>query len=159
MIDDPFVVVADDEAQPSGAAIVSLKRFRAEKDALLGRGTPLGVRLETGDSPEILGADVHNLALIILHIPHFKDGRAYSWARLLRTRLGYTGELRVSGHVLKDQLAFFARVGVDAFDLPQSLGLADVEAAFHEISNVYQPSADGRATILELRTAQSRGTP
>jgi uncharacterized protein (DUF934 family) len=158
VIDDPFVAVADGEALPEGAIIVSLKRFRAEKRALLSRGAPLGVKLETGDSPEKLGEDVHSLALVVLNVPHFKDGRGFSWARLIRTRLGYAGELRVSGHVLKDQLAFFARVGVDAFELTQELSLADIEAALHEISDVYQPSVDGRTTILELR-AQSRANP
>ena len=153
--DDYFLAVADGEALPAAAAIVSLKRFAAEKTALLARGLPLGVKLETGDSPESLGEDVHRLAVIVLHVPHFKDGRAYSWARLLRTRLRYTGEIRVSGHVLKDQLAFYARVGIDAFDLPHTFPLADIDAALHEISNVYQPSVDGRTTIPELRAAKA----
>ena len=152
---DPFVAVADGATLPPAPVIVSLERFAAEKTALLGRGLPLGVRLETGDSPESLGGDVQKLALIVLHVPHFKDGRAYSWARLLRTRLNYSGELRVSGHVLKDQLAFYARVGVDAFELPDAFPLADIDAALHEISDVYQPSVDGRTTILELRAAQA----
>ena len=156
VVDDTFAAAADGAALPDGAVIVSFKRFKAEKDALLSRVHPLGVRLEAGDSPEALGEDVHKLAVVALHVPHFKDGRAYSWARLLRTRLRFTGELRVSGHVLKDQLAFFARVGVDAFELSQNLSLADIEAALHEISNVYQPSVDGQRTIGELRAARSR---
>jgi uncharacterized protein (DUF934 family) len=154
--EDIFVPAADGEALPEGAVIVSLNRFLAEKDALLARGTPLGVRLETSQSPAGLGGDVHTLAVIELHVPYFRDGRAYSWARLLRTRLGFTGELRVSGHVLKDQLVFYARVGVDCFELNQNLPVAEIEAALHEISLVYQPSVDGRQTILDLRAAQSR---
>ena len=154
LADDIFIPVADGEDIAEGAAIVSLKRFLAEKDALLARGTPLGVRLETNESPETLGEDVHELAMIELHVPYFKDGRAYSWARVLRTRLGFTGEIRVSGHVLKDQLAFFSRVGVDAFDLKQNLPVAEIQAALHEISVVYQPSVDGRQTIPELRAAR-----
>ena len=152
---DPFIAVADGEALPATPAIVSPKRFTAEKAGLLARGVPLGVKLETGDSPEELGQDVHRLAVVVLHVPHFKDGRAYSWARLLRTRLRYTGEIRVSGHVLKDQLAFYARVGVDAFELPHAFPLAEIHAALHEISDVYQPSVDGRTTILELRAAHA----
>jgi uncharacterized protein (DUF934 family) len=155
---DAFATVADGIPLPSGPVIVSLKRFAAEKTALLARGVPLGVRLETGDSPESLGEDVHKLAVVVLHVPHFKDGRAYSWARLLRTRLHYTGEVRVSGHVLKDQLAFYARVGVDAFELPDNFPLAEIDAALHEISNVYQPSVDGRTTILDLRRGHASKT-
>ena len=153
--DDPFAASADDAPLPDGPAIVSLKRFLAEKTQLLARNLPLGVRLETSDTPEALGEDVHRLALVELHVPYFRDGRAFSWARLLRTRLGYRGEIRVSGHVLKDQLAFFRRVGVDAFLLPHDFPMADIEHALAEISNVYQPSVDGRATIRDLRAGRA----
>jgi uncharacterized protein (DUF934 family) len=154
--DDPFTAVEDGAALPDGPAVVSAKRFLAEKDTLLARGLPLGVKLETAETPEMLGQDVHKLAAIVLHIPTFRDGRAFSWARLLRTRIGFRGEVRVSGHVLKDQLAFYTRVGVDAFELNQNLSLEDIEAALSEIGNVYQPSVDGRSTIRELRAARRR---
>jgi len=154
--DDIFTLVKDDEALPESAVIVSLKRFLAEKDALLARAAPLGVRLDSVESPEALGDDVHRLALVVLHVPYFRDGRAFSWARLLRTRLGFKGEIRVTGHVLKDQLAFFTRVGVDAFELTQNLPLEDFTRALNEVSEVYQPSVDGRKTILDLRAGLKR---
>lgn len=158
MIEDAFTAVGDEEALPAGAVIVSLKRFLAETDVLLGREIPLGVRLETSETPQLLGEHVHRLALILLHVPYFKDGRGFSWARLSRERLGYKGEIRVSGHFLKDQIAFYARVGVDAFDIAQNIPFAEIEAAFSEISNVYQPAFDGRSTIRELRAAKARAT-
>ena len=157
IVEDGFAAVADGEALPNGAAIVSLTRFTAEKDALLARGFPLGVQLETSDSPEKLGVDLHRLSLIVLHVPYFKDGRGFSWARLLRTRLSYAGEIRVRGHFLLDQIAFYARVGVDGFDITQNIPLGAVEAALHEISNVYQPSVDGRVTINNLRAKAKPG--
>nr|TFG52073.1 MAG: DUF934 domain-containing protein [Hyphomicrobiales bacterium] len=149
--EDPFAELADDAADPGGAIIVSFQRFLKNAEALVARGAPVGVCLETADSPEALGANVHKLALIVLHIPHFKDGRAFSWARMLRTRLGFKGELRVSGHVLRDQIAFYGRVGVNAFALSQNLSLGDFNAALKEFTDVYQPSVDGRETINELR--------
>lgn len=151
IVDDAFQAAADGATLPDGPVAVSLKRFLAERDTLLARGAPLAVRLETAESPEALGTDLHRLAAIVLHIPTFRDGRAFSWARLLRTRLGYRGEVRASGHVLRDQIAFYTRVGVDAFDLSQNLSPGDVAAALTEITNVYQPSVDGRATIRDLR--------
>jgi uncharacterized protein (DUF934 family) len=152
---DPFTALGDDAALTDGPVIVSLKRFLSEKDGLLARNLPVGVRLETSDTPEALGEDVHRLALVELHIPYFKDGRAFSWARLLRTRMAYQGEIRVSGHVLKDQLAFFRRVGVNAFLLSHDFPLADIEHALGEISHFYQPSVDGGATIRDLRAIRS----
>ena len=156
IVDDSFTLIADADAlPPDGAVIVSLKRFLAEREALLARETPLGVRLDAQESPGSLAEHVHGLSVVVLVMPVFKDGRAFSWARLLRTRLGYKGEIRVTGHFLRDQLAFLTRVGVDAFDLSQNLSVDDIQAALQEISNVYQPSVDGRPTIRDLRAART----
>ena len=158
--DHAYVAVADGDPLPAeGPVIVSLKRFQAERDLLLARGEKLGLRLDASESPEQIGADVHKLVLIVLHVPYFRDGRAYSWARLLRTRLGYKGEIRVSGHVLRDQIAFFARVGVDSFDLPRPVSEGDVAAVQAEISQVYQHSVDGRETIWDLRARRRQSRP
>src|ERR1700752_5173605 len=119
--DYPFV--ADDAELPDGPVIVSAKLFVSERASLLSRRAPLGVRLDTSQSPEILSADLAPLALVEIHIPYFKDGRAFSWARLLRTRLQYRGEIRITGHFLPDQIAFYTRVGADAFDIAQNIPL------------------------------------
>jgi uncharacterized protein (DUF934 family) len=153
----PFVLLKDDEPLPAeGSVIVSLARVRKDRDALLARTEPLGLRLEASESPESVGADVYRFALIVLNVPYFRDGRAFSWARLLRTRLGYQGEIRVTGHVLKDQVAFYMRVGVDSFELPRPVTKAEIEAARAEISHVYQHSVDGRVTIWDLRARRRR---
>jgi uncharacterized protein (DUF934 family) len=150
--DDAFSVVADDAALPDGKpVIVSLKRFVLEKEVLLAREAYLGVRLETGDSPEALGEDVQRLAVVQIVIPYFKDGRVFSQARVLRTRMNYKNEIRVTGHFLRDQIAFLARVGVDAFDLSQNLSPDDIKDAMNEISVAYQHSVDGQKSIWDLR--------
>ena len=155
-----FFALADSDPLPAeGAVIVSLKRFKTERDLLLARGGDLGLRLEAAESPELLGDDIHKIALIVLHVPYFRDGRAFSWARLLRTRLDYKGSIRVTGHVLRDQVAFYARVGVDSFDLPRPVTEADIAAVQAEISNVYQHSVDGRETIWDLRARRRQSRP
>lgn len=148
---DDFLFVADDAPLADRPVIVTVKRFLAEKDRLLWRSAPLGVRLEPAESPELLRTDLPKLQLIELHVGYFKDGRAFSWARILRTRLRFTGEIRVTGHFLLDQIAFFVRVGADSFTLPGNWSETEVEKATGLISNVYQPSADHRPTILDLR--------
>ena len=150
-VEDGFASVGDDAALPDGAVIVSLARFLAERETLLGRNRPLGVRLAAEQSPEALAGDLDRLALVELHFAKFRDGRAFSWARMLRTRFGFAGEIRVSGDYLYDQIAFLRRVGVDAFVLPAGLTPALFARAAAEFSQVYQPSADGRATIAQLR--------
>lgn len=151
--EDHFQSVADDAPMPANGSIVSLARFLRERDVLLARNAPLGVRLKSEESPETLGDAVQRLSLVVLEFPKFRDGRAFSWARMLRTRLGFTGEIRATGHFLYDQIAHMARVGFDAFEVRENLTVGDVARALGEMSHVYQPSADGRPTIRELRAA------
>jgi uncharacterized protein (DUF934 family) len=149
--DDTYVAVADDAALPANGTIVSLARLKAEREILLARNAPLGVRLTSAQSPEELGEDVHRLSVIVLEFPLFRDGRAFSWARMLRTRLGFAGEIRASGHFLYDQIAFMKRTGFDAFEVPEGFALAQFERALGEMSYVYQPSVDGQKAIRQLR--------
>lgn len=151
--EDIYTAVADDAALPDGAVIVSLTRFRADRETILARNTPAGVVLTSDQSPEALGSDLDRLSLIVLEFPKFRDGRPFSWARLLRTRLKFTGEIRATGDFLYDQIAFMVRVGFDAFVLPPAITPALFARALSEMTNVYQPSADGRATIAGLRAA------
>ena len=150
-VQDAFVTVADDAALPDGAAIVSLARFQKEREALLTRNAPLGVQLKSSENPELLGEDVQRFSVIVLEFPVFRDGRAFSWARMLRERLNFTGEIRGTGHFLYDQINYMKRVGFDAWNVAEGFPLEQFHRALTEITNVYQPSADGKKTIRELR--------
>jgi uncharacterized protein (DUF934 family) len=149
--DDPYTDVTDDAALPDGPVIVSLQRWLADRDVLLARNTPIGVRLSSDQSPEALAGDLDRLALVVLEFAKFRDGRPFSWARLLRTRLKFAGEIRASGDFLYDQIAFLVRVGFDAFALPPAITPELFRRALREMTNVYQPSADGKMTIRQLR--------
>lgn len=103
-----------------------------------------------------LGDRLAGVKLVVLNFPKFTDGRAYSQARLLRERLGYIGELRATGVVLRDQLPFLLRCGFDAFESDQP-GFGEALAAARTLfSVVYQPVGDGRITAGELRLHQLR---
>jgi len=148
---DIFAPLGDDIALPDGPVLVSLHRFQAERDALIARNAPIGVRLKSDQSPEQLGEDVHRLSLVVLEFPKFRDGRAFSWARLLRTRFGFKGQVRAVGDFLYDQIAYQHRVGFDEWEVAEDFTPDDLHRALGEMGNVYQPSADGRKTIRELR--------
>jgi len=101
-----------------------------------------------------LGARLEGVKLIVLNFPKFTDGRAYSQARLLRERMGYTGELRAAGQVYIDQLPFMLRCGFDSFASTQK-GFAEALAKARSLfSVVYQPTGDGRTTANQLRLRQ-----
>jgi uncharacterized protein (DUF934 family) len=153
LVEDPYVdASADgDRLPPSGPVIVSLERWRQERDALLARGAPLGLKLASDQSPELVAADLRHFALIALEFPKFRDGRAYSYARLLRERYGFDGELRAVGEVLLEQIFFMLRTGFDAFDIRSVDPLAAYRTAIADFSVWYQPTGDGRPTALQLR--------
>jgi uncharacterized protein (DUF934 family) len=113
------------------------------------------VSLSNTDPVEDLAPHVGRLRLVVLNFPKFSDGRAYSQARLLRGRLGYTGELRATGGVLQDQLPFMLRCGFDSFESDQK-GFGEALARARELfSVVYQPAEDGRLSASMLRLGHS----
>jgi uncharacterized protein (DUF934 family) len=119
LADDPFVTVTDDAAElPADAPVlVGLERWQQDKAALRARGQPVGVRLKSDQSPELIEDDLDSLAVVALEFPAFRDGRAYSYARILRERYGYAGEVRAVGDVLLEQLHFMLRTGFNAFEI------------------------------------------
>jgi len=152
VVEDPFTNLAGREDIPSsGAIIVDLEQWRANRDALAGRADPVGIRLRSDQPPELIAAELGFLDMVALEFPAFKDGRAYSYARLLRDQYGYTGEIRAVGDVLLEQLHFMERTGFDAFELDSDDPLRDLQIARSEFDVWYQPSADGRMTAIELR--------
>jgi uncharacterized protein (DUF934 family) len=134
--------------------LVSLARFQKDRDALLARNTPIGVKLASDQNPQVLADDLSRLSLVALEFPKFRDGRAFSWARILRTRLGFTGEIRAVGDFLFDQVNYQHRVGFDAWEVPDHFTVEMFHKALNEMTDVYQPSADGKKTIRELRAAK-----
>jgi uncharacterized protein (DUF934 family) len=159
---DEYVHLADDAALPeSGAVLVSAARFLADPESLLQRREKLGVIWPNNRDVEDLLPYVERLALIALVFPSFRDGRAYSQARLLRERYFFRGELRATGQVLRDQFVFMLRAGFDAFDVKKQ---ADAEAYTQTVkrySVFYQPTGDGRVAApfrrLQLRHSESAG--
>ena len=152
--DDPWRHPDDAESLPDDApATVSLARWRAERDALARRAGRIGLRLPNDVSPLELAEDVGRFGLITLAFPRFTDGRAYSQARLLRARLGFRGELRATGNVLRDQLLFMRRCGIDAFEVGERALAENWPAALGEFGVFYQPGEDGRPWIARQRAA------
>jgi uncharacterized protein (DUF934 family) len=152
LVTSSFVDASSADALPAtGPMIVSLDQWKAHRDELLKRGTPLGIRLHSDQAPELIAADVQHFAVVALEFPKFRDGRSYSYARLLRERYGFKGELRAVGEVLLEQLFFMLRTGFDAFEIVSADPLKDYRTALADFSVWYQPTADGRPTAMQLR--------
>jgi uncharacterized protein (DUF934 family) len=155
LMEDPYTRVSAGEPWPdSGALLVGLDQWQEEKPALLARNQDLGLILQSDQHPELIVDDLEHLQLVALEFPVFRDGRAFSYARLLR-RFGFKGEIRAIGDVLLDQLHYMQRVGFDAFDITAADPLAAYKQASQEFGVWYQPAADGRPWASGLRTSGS----
>ena len=119
-------------------------------DSFLDQSNAAAVRIEPGDDARALLPHLGRIALVEVNFPVFGDGRGYSSARILR-EAGFAGELRAVGDVTVDQIAYMRRCGFDAFAPDKALDQADVQAAFDRWPDVYQPAADGRVPIWQLR--------
>lgn len=119
-------------------------------DAFLEQSNAAAVRIEPGDDARALIPHLERIALVEVNFPAFGDGRGYSSARILR-EAGYTGELRAVGDVLVDQVAYMRRCGFDSFAPDARLDEGDVAAALARWPAVYQPAADARVPIWQLR--------
>lgn len=155
LVPDPFTDASDLGELPAGVPlIVSLEQWRAHREELLARGQPLGLRLRSDQPPGPVAGDLAHFTVIALEFPKYRDGRAYTHARMLRERLGFRGEIRAVGDVLQEQLHFMQRCGFDTFDVvAPDPGLAwRAIAGDHTVW--YQATGDGRPRALDRRHRQ-----
>ncbi|QOJ20623.1 MAG: DUF934 domain-containing protein [Gammaproteobacteria bacterium] len=139
----------------TGKVIVPLKVWQAQHDVLQQR-KEIGVWLASDERPEELKEDIKKFAVIAVDFPKFSDGRGYSIAFNLRARLGYTGELRAIGDVLRDQLFYMQRVGFDAFAPRPDRKIEDALKGLSDFSEVYQTSFDPKLPLF--RRVQRKGS-
>jgi uncharacterized protein (DUF934 family) len=149
---DAFVHVADDAPLPGdGAVLISAARFLEDPETLLRRVGKTGVIWPNNRDLDDLVPHLDRLAMVALVFPSFRDGRAYSQARLLRERYGYKSELRATGQVLRDQFVFMLRAGFDAFEVKKESDAEAFTNTARRYSVFYQPTGDGRVTALHQR--------
>jgi len=141
--DDWRIVEDDASLDEGGRVVISLKRWRAERDALAGRNAPLGLHIPPGSAWDDVVADLPRFPVIVVSIPKYADGRAFSIARLLRERDGYTGEIRAVGHYIIDQVPLMVRVGIDAFATDDPVLINAFETGeWPEVPHYLQPAFD-----------------
>jgi uncharacterized protein (DUF934 family) len=152
---DAWRTLADDESViGNGPIVISFERWRDAREALKRHNGPLGIRMKSDQPPALIAEDIERFDLIALEFPTLQDGRAFSYARLLRERLGFKGDIRAVGDVYKDQLYFMQRCGFSSFELPAGRDPQDAMDALESFSVVYAPAADG-ATPAYLRRTKS----
>ncbi|NNC99056.1 MAG: DUF934 domain-containing protein [Gammaproteobacteria bacterium] len=138
---------------PQGNLSVPLNLWLENAAAIKARSGLLAVQLASDEALTDLAEDLGDINMIVLPFVNFVDGRGYSHARRLRQEHNYKGEIRAVGDVHFDQLHFLARVGCDAFELPDGDDHQAALRAFTEFSEVYQPASDAASLIFSRRRA------
>jgi len=141
IVEDDWSYLAEAEGSADAPLILTLAEWQNHRDRWLAQDRRLGVVLSPAHKVELLAHDIARLALIGADFSGPSEGRGYSQARLLREHWKFTGELRATGYVHRDQLFFMARCGFNSFELPDT----DIEAAHAALSTfswAYQPSND-----------------
>lgn len=133
-----------------GKIIVSLPVWQEKKSQLLSRGD-VAVWLAPGEEPELLTGDLEHLPLIAIDFPSFRDGRGYSYARELRQRHGYKGELRAIGDVLQDQLFYMWRCGFNAFEVRADRDIEEALEGLKVFTVTYQGDVHDPDPIFRRR--------
>jgi uncharacterized protein (DUF934 family) len=156
IVTDDFIRVEDGTELPAtGKVLVPAARFLADHSEYIGRDGAVGVIWPNDKNIAELAPHLDKIALVALVFPAYKDGRAYSQARLLRERYGYGGELRATGQVLRDQFMFLLRAGFDSFDVVKEADAAAFGETAKRYSVFFQPTGDGRMTVARSRLSPS----
>lgn len=160
VVADDWSVLSLDEGQaadsvevPAGKVIVPLAVWQAQREQLLARAD-LGIWFAPDELANTVKDDLDRFKVIAVSFPKFTDGRGYSIAFNLRRRLGYQGELRAIGDVLRDQLFQMQRVGFDAYATRPDRNIHDALKGLTVFSETYQASVD---TPLPLFRRAERG--
>jgi len=157
VVEDSYLRLRDDVPLPSDVAvIIPAVRLLTEGTDLDRRTAPIGVLWPNNRDVSELRRYLNRLALVALDFPTFRDGRAYSQARRLRERYDFSGELRATGQVLRDQFLFLVRAGFNAFEVVKEADAAAFADAISRYGVFYQPAGDRRPTALMARAERAR---
>ena len=142
--ENKWLSLADADAVPAtGGIIVSAARWTKEREDLEKRADPVGVLIVAGKDANDFLAEAAGRPLVALSFAKFADGRAFSYAQLLRERHGYKGERRAVGDVLLDGLPLMLRCGFDSFEIANEPTLRALRRGhLPDTKLFYQPSVE-----------------
>ena len=148
IVNDTYLWSQDPEETPTTNSIIAAQKWLADKDTL--ETKVAGIWIEAGDGVDFLeGIDVNQFDVIGVHFPAFADGRGFSYARLLRERHGFKGDIRALGQFIPDQLGYLLRVGFSSFQFNENVDLEKALLLHKPFSVAYQGDvADPRPLFL-----------
>jgi len=145
IVEDRWLPADPDNPSPADDQLLSLEQWMGLEDK---SGEP--VQLDPGQGPAPLFDHLADLPLVVINFPVFTDGRGFSYARELRER-GYRGELRASGHFIRDQLTYLQRCGFNAFQMADDSQLEEAVHSLGDFTEHYQAATDQPLPLFRRR--------
>lgn len=133
---------------PDQGVLVPLSIWDDRNDMLAEHTGPVGLWLDVDTDTDELTPSLRDATLVGIRFPAFNDGRGLSLAVLLRTRLGFSGELRAVGDVHEDVIHYMDRCGFDSFSLADERNLETARCATIAPSEHYQGSVREPAPVF-----------
>ncbi len=134
---------------PQAHLLLTLAQWHAAR-AQWPRRILLGLSLDNDQDVEDIAGDIERFSLVTLHFPKWVDGRAYSQARLLRTRYRFGGEIRATGEVLVDMVPLLVRTGFDAAAMRSDQSVDFAQQALEAFRAHYQGDVRSRLPLFAL---------
>lgn len=151
IIADNYQFVTEAGTLPAAPILVTLEVWQQQREAVLAHPHQKGVLLKPDQHPEQIADDVKALDLIALDFPAFADGRGFSYAVLLRQRYGFSGELRATGDVFKDNLFYLKRCGFNSFAVRADKDIHVALQGLTTFTESYQASVDESRPLFNRR--------
>lgn len=161
LVENNWVLVDSDASLESVLAMKSQQlllpayfwaQHKAELSAL---EAEIGLWFDSSQNPALFqqtsGEAFEQFPVLALEFPIFKDGRAFSYAALLRQQFNYQGDLRAIGEVLRDQLTYMLRCGFSSFQIADDADEAVYLNGFSDFSENYQSTVSNPVPLFRRR--------
>jgi len=145
IVEDQWSPADPDSPAPSSEQVRTIDQWLQLQEK-----TGSAVQIEPGQAPTPLFDALDEIALLVINFPVFTDGRGFSYGRELRER-GYRGELRATGHFIRDQLTYLRRCGFNAFQMADESLLEESLASLTDFSEHYQAAIDQPQPLFRRR--------
>jgi phosphoadenosine phosphosulfate reductase len=106
-------------------------------------------------APDAMPESISNAKVIAINFSTLKDGRGFSLARVLRSRLGFAGDLRAVGAFIPDQAAFLVRCGFTSFTVAENFDDAAFRLALSWFPRAYQRPLAAEESIIDRRRLEA----
>jgi uncharacterized protein (DUF934 family) len=146
VVADNWTLINEETLDQAGDIIVPLALYLENRDSLENREGQLAIQVNGDDDLDELLSNLDKFPLIAVDFPAFRDGRGFSIARLL-VRAGYKGEIRATGDVGRDRIAYMERCGFTAIQISDEIYKDEMLSAFTEVSNYYQSATDSNRAV------------